>query len=327
LIFVGTMVRDVGICIGILEIEADHYNPYVYPKISNTMINFLHTFNPQPILLKLGPIEIHWYGFLMVLGGLIGLFFVIKLGNKAGLDKKIFEDLIIVFTVGAIIFARIYYVIYAWPMYRDNFWEIFKIWQGGLAVHGVMIGGFLAVLIYTRLKKLNFWQIADHAAIGLVTAQIFGRIGNYFNQEIFGKPTDLAWGIPIDLLKRPAEYVDFDYFHPTFLYEVVGNVLVLGILLFLWKYSETMIRDNLLRSTNYGGQARDKADNAKMIGGRSIGIIFLSYLILYSILRFIIGFLRIDYSPMLFGLRWPQVVSLLIIVCCLFFLLRKIVKK
>ena len=242
----------------------------------------------------------------MVVGGLIGYFVVLKLAKLYQIDKKVIEELLIWFSVGAVIGARIYYVLYSWFFYQDNLLDIFKIWNGGLAVHGVMIGGFIATLLMCRVKKINFWKIADLAVIGLVSAQVFGRIGNYFNQEIFGKPTDLPWGIPIEPFNRPAEYLNFEFFHPTFLYESLANVFVFVILLSIF-----IRRVRRGRGENMGRE----------------GSLFLLYLVLYSVIRFSLEFLRTDSSPELFGIRWAQLFSVVIILSVIVFLFVKYFKK
>lgn len=271
------------------------------------MINFLHNYIPESVLFQIGPIKIHWYGFLMVLGGVLGLLLILKLINLysklkiedlkliRNFQKKDLLDLIFWWVIGAIIFARIYYVIYAWDFYQDDWMEIFKIWHGGLAVHGVMLGGFLSTFLFCLKRKLKIWQVLDFVAIALVTGQIIGRWGNYFNQEIFGKPTDLAWGIPIEMIKRPVEFVNESFFHPTVLYESLGNIFILGILLLLFYLQ--------FKKKNF-----------------QWGMVFLSYLIWYSILRFLLEFLRIDYSPLIFGIRWAQVFSVFLVLVSLFFL-------
>ncbi|MFH0779936.1 MAG: prolipoprotein diacylglyceryl transferase [Parcubacteria group bacterium] len=253
------------------------------------MINFLHTFHPQPVIFQIGIFPIHWYGFLMVIGGLLGLFVVLKLARRYGVDKNSIYDLLVYFVVGGVVGARVYYVVYAWQLYQNNWLDVFKIWQGGLAVHGVMIGGMAGVLIYYFFKKINFWLFADLAATGLAAAQIVGRVGNYFNQEIFGKPTNLPWGILIDAAARPTEFSGANYFHPTFLYESLGNVIILCVLIGLHFLK---IRNKTLKDGN----------------------IFFLYIILYSILRFFLEFLRTDYSPLVFGVRWAQLFSALLII-------------
>jgi len=266
------------------------------------MINFLHNFLPDPVLFDFFGLTVHWYGVMMVIGGLFGFWLVLKLAGFYKLDKNIFFDLLLWWVIGAIIGARLYYVLYAWPFYQDNWLDIFKIWQGGLAVHGIILGGFLATYIYAKIKKLKFGLLADLTATGLVGAQIFGRVGNYFNQEIFGKPTDLSWGIPIEPQFRPAEFWTSSYFHPTFLYESLGNLVILAVILLL-HYKFIRKKENL--------------------NGR----IFVLYLVLYSGLRFLLEFLRLDYSPVVFGFRWAQILSFLVMILGMGFLLRRVFFK
>lgn len=248
------------------------------------MFNFLHTNIPSPYLIEWGILKIRWYGFLMVVGGLFGYWLILKLLKRKEVDKKVFEDLLIYFPVGAIIGARIYYIFYAWEFYRHNLLDIFKVWEGGLAVHGIMLGGFTATFIYCRVKKISFWRIADLAAVGLSAAQMIGRAGNYFNQEIFGKPTNLPWGIPIEVANRPAGYESYSFFHPVFIYECLGSAVIASLLFYL---------------------------NWKKLKWRE-GTVFLVYLMLYSIMRFSLEFLRLDYSPEIFGMRWAMIMSSLI---------------
>jgi len=266
------------------------------------MFNWFHDYNPQPILLQFGPIQIHWYGFLMVVGGLLGFYLILRLANKYQLDKKLIDDLFLYFVIGAVIGARVYYVIYAWGFYRDNWPDVFKIWEGGLAIHGIMIGGFAATWIFCRIKKQNFLLFADIIVVGIALAQVVGRVGNYFNQEIFGLPTSLAWGIPIDAVNRPPEFISSQYFHPTFLYESLGSLIIVGVLLL---FSLRRFKSNTQQPGN----------------------VFLLYLVFYSILRFSLEFLRIDYSPLIYGVRWAQIFSTLIVLTVVFLFVYRKFKK
>jgi phosphatidylglycerol:prolipoprotein diacylglycerol transferase len=259
-------------------------------------MDFLHTFIPRPIAFSIGPLEIHWYGLLMVLGGLAGLFLARALAKNFGVKKDWLFDLVFWWAIAGLIGGRIYYVLYAFEFYKGQPLDIFKIWQGGLAVHGVMIGAFVATYFFARMKKVNWKSLFDLSAIGLVCAQIIGRWGNYFNQELFGKPTDLPWGIPILPAFRPVEYLVEKYFHPAFLYESLLNILLLGALLLLvWlRFKKNMA----IKS----------------------GVIFFSYLLGYSIIRFNLEFIRVDYSPIVFGARWAQLFSVLVGLAALFFI-------
>ena len=262
------------------------------------MINLLHNYSPEPVLLKIGPISINWYGLLIIGGAVLGLFVILKLIKYYDIKKEMIFDLAFWLAIFCFLGGRIYYVLYANQYFftAENWLDIFKVWQGGLAIHGVIIGGILTLLVYSYKKNLSFWLLADIFAVLASCAQIFGRWGNYFNQEIFGKPTDLPWGIPIDISNRPLKFMDFEYFHPTFLYESLLSILVFTTLLFLhW------LRIKKGRIQNYGN-------------------IFLTYLILYSVVRFLMEFLRTDFSPLIFGIRWAQIFSILIILVSLLIL-------
>ena len=239
----------------------------------------------------------------MVIGGLLGLALAWYLTRYFKIKKPLLFDLVFWWAIFGLIGGRIYYVLYAWAFYKDNPIEIFKVWQGGLAVHGVMIGAFLATFIFAKYKKIAWLKLFDLCAIGLVTAQIVGRWGNYFNQELFGKPTDLPWAIPILSVNRPFEFVANQYFHPTFLYESLLNIVLLAALLVLvWLRFKKEIKIKK-------------------------GVFFFSYLLGYSIIRFNMEFLRIDYSPEVFGVRWAQFFSGLLIFFSIFFIVFLSIRK
>lgn len=271
------------------------------------LFNFLHSYLPSPILIKIGWLEIHWYGFLIALGAFLAFLLVLRLGQKYGLAKEKIYDLAFYLIIFGLIGDRLYYVIYAWPYYSQHLLDIFKIWQGGLAIHGAMIAGILVIFLYGQKKKINPWLIADIFIMALPLAMAFGRWGNYFNQELFGRPTDLAWGIPILPEKRPLEFLSNNYFQPTFLYESIWDLLIF-VIIYGW---------HKIRLAKY--------KNPESI--RGLGNITLTYFILYSLGRFFNEFLRTDYSPYFLGLRWAQFFSLIIIGVCLVILLTKKIKK
>ena len=160
------------------------------------------------------------------------------------------------------------------------------IWNGGIAIHGAIIGGIITFLIYAKLNKLNFLKYADLFSFGLVTGQIIGRWGNLFNSEAFGLPCNLPWKLYIPFLSRPLGYQNYEYFHPTFLYESLLNILVLIILLCILKY-------------------KDKNKN---------GIIFFSYLILYSLIRFFIEAIRTDSVLNILNIHIAQIASVIFLI-------------
>ncbi|MCX6744711.1 MAG: prolipoprotein diacylglyceryl transferase [Candidatus Parcubacteria bacterium] len=283
------------------------------------MFNFLHTFYPNPILLQIGWLKIHWYGFLIALGALLGLLVFLHLAKQYGLKKEQVYDLTFYLVIFGLIGDRLYYVIYAWPYYSQNWLDIFKIWQGGLAIHGAMISGLIVVYIFGKKQKINPWLLADLVVIALALAMAIGRWGNYFNMELFGRPTDLAWGIPIAPENRPAEFLTQNYFHPTFLYESIWNFIIF-ISLFVW-HQIRLAKNISQRLTSLGLEIKKPDLN------RGFGNITLVYLILYSLGRVGTEFLRLDYSPYFLGLRWAQFTSLLIIFGCICVIVYKIVLK
>lgn len=271
------------------------------------MFIFLHNYLPQPILLQIGWLQIHWYGFLIALGALAGFLFICNLAKHYELKKDDVYNLTFYLIIFGLIGDRLYYVFYAWPYYSRHLLDIFKIWEGGLAIHGAMIAGFLVIYFFSRRQKINPWLLLDIFIIALPLAMAFGRWGNYFNQELFGRPTDLAWGIPILPAKRPPEFMNDNYFHPTFLYESLWDLLIFA---FLYAWHKLRLA---------------KHKNLEQIQG--LGNIALAYFILYSLGRFLNEFLRVDYSPYFLGLRWAQIFSLIIIIGCVAILALKISRQ
>ncbi|WP_347179074.1 prolipoprotein diacylglyceryl transferase [Roseofilum casamattae] len=241
--------------------------------------------SPGPIIFEIGPLAIRWYGLLIASAVLLGVTLSQYLAQRRGLNPDAIGDLAIWLVLGAIPGARIYYILFQWENYSDNLGEMFAIWKGGIAIHGAILGGMLAALIFARLNRLSFWKLADVVAPSLILGQAIGRWGNFFNSEAFGSPTDLPWKLFIPINRRPIEYIQFDYFHPTFLYESLWNLMVLGILLglFVW--------------------------GLKHKPGLKSGTLFMVYLIAYSLGRVWIEALRTD-SLMLGDIRVAQLVSL-----------------
>ncbi|NJO78881.1 MAG: prolipoprotein diacylglyceryl transferase [Cyanobacteria bacterium RM1_2_2] len=169
--------------------------------------------SPGPTI---GPLPIRWYGFLIASAVLIGVSLSSYLAKRRGVNPDLISDLSLWLVVAAIPCARLYYVAFEWEKYADNPAEVLAIWHGGIAIHGAMLGGLLAALIFARLNKIAFWQLADLVAPALILGQAIGRWGNFFNSEAFGRPTDLPWKLYIPPAQRPAGYTQFDYFHPTF---------------------------------------------------------------------------------------------------------------
>lgn len=241
--------------------------------------------SPGPIFISIGPITIRWYGLLIASAVLIGITLSQYLAKQRKVNPDLIGDLAIWLVIGAIPAARLYYVLFEWSEYAQNPERIIAIWQGGIAIHGAILGGLLAALIFARIRRVSFWQLADLVAPSLILGQAIGRWGNFFNSEAFGNPTNLPWRLYIPPEMRPPEFANFAYFHPTFLYESLWNLMVFALLITLF------FRD-------VQGKQRLKT-----------GTLFLVYLVAYSLGRVWIEGLRTD-SLMLGPLRMAQVVSL-----------------
>ena len=257
---------------------------------------FLHTWYPQPLIATLGGLQLHWYGLLLALAALVGIGVMELIGKRYKLDaNKLFDLALIVLVVG-FIGARFYHVLNEWAYYSAHPIEAFKVWNGGLALHGGLIAGGLTLIAMAKRWKWNLWLIADIAAPAFALAQAIGRWGNYFNQELFGLPTGRPWGIPIDVLNRPPAYYTNTYFHPTFLYESIGLLVITAGLWFLhwrrWKKSAAP------QNPRYGAIA-------------------LTYLIVASTLRIAVETLRLDRTPIIGGVRLPMLIAGLFIVVSL----------
>ena len=241
--------------------------------------------SPGPTLIELGPLTIRWYGLLIASAVLIGVTLSQYLAKRRNVDPNLLGDLAIWLVIAAIPCARLYYVLFEWEQYAQRPQDIIAIWKGGIAIHGAILGGLLAALIFARLRKVSFWLLADLVVPSLILGQAIGRWGNFFNSEAFGRPTDLPWKLYIPPQQRPPELINYDYFHPTFLYESLWNLMVFAILM-------TLFFRDLKRKPHL-----------------KVGTLVLVYMVAYSLGRFWIEGLRTD-SLMIGLLRVAQVISL-----------------
>ncbi|MED4402811.1 prolipoprotein diacylglyceryl transferase [Metabacillus fastidiosus] len=240
----------------------------------------------DPVFLDLGPLKIRWYGLIIGIGALLGLWIAMRESVKRGFHKDVFVDLVLFAIPIAILCARLYYVIFKWDYYSQNPGDILKIWEGGLAIHGGLIGAIATGFVYAKIKKLSFWKLADIAAPSIILGQAIGRWGNFMNQEAHGGPVSREFleGLFLpDFIVNQME-INGVYYHPTFLYESIWNLVGFIILILLRKV-------NLRR-----------------------GELFLSYIIWYSIGRFFIEGLRTDSLMLTESLRIAQVISITLIV-------------
>ncbi len=220
--------------------------------------------------LMLGPFTLRWYGLLIAISVLIGLNLSNYLASQRGLPKELVNDLFPILILSAIVGARIYYVAFEWKNYQDNFLKTIAIWEGGIAIHGALIAGTLSVMIYCRIKNQSFWDLLDSLVPSVALGQAIGRWGNFFNNEAFGIPTNLPWKISIPEIYRPEAFANDQYFHPTFLYESICNLIIFSVLISLFKF---------------GLNGRIKLPK---------GALSCIYIVSYSIGRFWIEGLRID---------------------------------
>ena len=176
--------------------------------------------SPGPVLYDFGSFAIRWYGLLIATAVLLGVSVARWLAKQRQVDPELMSDLVLWMVIGAIPGARLYYVLFEWEQYSGNPTQALAIWQGGIAIHGALIGGTLAALIFARLKKVSFWQLADLATPAVILGQAIGRWGNFFNSEAFGRPTDLPWKLFIpeqisvsgrNLFPRPPQFADVAY--------------------------------------------------------------------------------------------------------------------
>lgn len=238
----------------------------------------------NPEIFNLGGISIRWYSVLILLGIIIGYFIAAREGKKFDLPKDFIFDLCFWVVIFGIIGARLYYCLFNFSIYKDNPLEILKVWHGGLAIHGGILGGLIALLIYCNIRKVNPFRMCDIAVPSLILAQAIGRWGNFFNMEAHGPATTLAnlqnLHIP-DFIIRGMN-IQGIYYHPTFLYESLWCLLGFIIILLIRKYYKYL----------------------------KTGQLTCVYLMWYSIGRVFIESLRTD-SLMLGNFKVAQLISLI----------------
>ena len=256
--------------------------------------------SPGDIAFQFGFFDIHWYGIIMSLSMLVALFVILYIRRKFFKDittDSVFDLSFEVILCG-LIFARLYYVLLDFDYFLQKPFEIVQIWNGGISIQGAIIGAILAGYLYCKENGFNFFRCADLFVFGGITGQIIGRWGNFFNSEAFGYPTNLPWKLYIPYKLRPDEFKEFQFFHPTFLYESILNIFALIILVFILK---------------------------KLGDDRKNGIIFCSYLIIYSIIRIIVETFRTDSVLNISVFHVAHIMAIILIVFALI-LLKKILK-
>jgi prolipoprotein diacylglyceryl transferase len=247
--------------------------------------------SPEISSFPVGPLTIHFYALCILTGIIVATLMTNRRLTKRGAEPWVVIDIALLAVPLAIIAARLFHVFTHPGFYfgeGKDLWAIFRIWEGGIAIYGALIGGAIGAWLGCRWTGIRFWSFADALAPGLLLAQALGRFGNWFNQELFGLPTDLPWGLEIDYPNPawPVGLPEGTLFHPTFLYEVVWNTL--GVLVLLWAGKRFRLQ---------------------------WGRVFALYLIWYSAGRIVWESIRIDPSEVFFGLRtnvWAAIAGVVI---------------
>ncbi|MGG4453577.1 prolipoprotein diacylglyceryl transferase [Brevibacillus porteri] len=238
----------------------------------------------DPIAIAIGPLKIHWYGIIMGLAFFLGTYLARYNSKRSGIDPDHVLNMVVLIIPAAIVCARLYYVTFEWAQYKDNPLDIFAVWQGGLAIHGGLIGGVLAGSWYIRKHNLPFLRLADIFMPSVILGQAIGRWGNFINQEAHGGPVSAEFMEKFPAFIREQMFIGGQYYHPTFLYESIWNLFVFAVLMFM-----------LYRFKKFDGQ------------------VLFSYMILYSLGRFYIEGMRTDSLLIADTLRVAQLVSLCLI--------------
>lgn len=238
-----------------------------------------------PQTISLGSLTIYWYGIMITLAIFVGYFLSLRRAGNYDIEKHHIENVFLLSIPLGLVGARLYHVLIEWEYYFRNPEQIPNVMAGGLAIHGAILLGLLGIYLYARWYGLKFWHLLDLFAPVVALGQAIGRWGNYFNQELYGRPTDLPWKIFIAPENRLPEYFLSAYYHPTFLYESLLNLVNAGLLFYL----------------------------ARRWGKASAGKLAAVYLMMYGAIRFITESVRIDEVAVLGPLKWAQIVSLLIL--------------
>lgn len=241
----------------------------------------------DPIAFELGPIPVHWYGIIIASAMVLAVFLAVNEGQKRGIKEDTIYDLLLWGLPLALICARLYYVIFQWQYYRVYPSEIYRIWDGGIAIYGGLIGAFIVVLVLCKRQEISAWLMLDVVAPTVILAQGIGRWGNFVNQEAHGRATSRFFLQSLHLPEWIINQMRINgvYYQPTFLYESVWDIL--GFILLV------SLRHRLYLFKQ--------------------GEIFLAYLIWYALGRFFIEGMRTD-SLMLGALRVSQWLSLLLFI-------------
>jgi prolipoprotein diacylglyceryl transferase len=247
--------------------------------------------SPPDNSLDIGPLELRAYGLAIAVGVVAAVAIAQRRWRRAGGDPEAISAIAMWAVPAGLVGARAWHVLTDWQKFRGRWWEAFAVWQGGLGIPGGLIAGVAVGVYVAHRRQLPVARLLDAVAPAIPVAQAIGRLGNWFNQELFGRPTDLPWGLEIDRGRRPDRFADEDTFHPTFLYEALWNLALAALL--VWVGRRFRLRD---------------------------GQLFVLYAAGYALGRLWVEALRVDPASRLLGLRvniWTSVVVLAIAVVVL----------
>jgi phosphatidylglycerol---prolipoprotein diacylglyceryl transferase len=250
---------------------------------------FWNNFLPEPVIFNIGPIAIRWYGLLLVTAIIVAALYIRRqLLKRSMLDGRQIEDLFFYTIIISLVGARFGHVVFFnFSYYWEYPGEIIQIWNGGISIQGALLFGLITVLVWSKKHKINFWKLADIMVPAVALGQVIGRWGNYFNQELFGKPTTGWWGIPIEASNKVHGFTKYSHFQPTFFYESILNLILFFTL-------HRLLRKKL-----------------------KTGTVVLAYFAGYAVIRILMEFVRIDDTLVVWGVRLPQLISMGIILVVL----------
>jgi len=251
--------------------------------------------SPSSNAIEIGPIDLRAYGVLIALGVFAAVWLATKRWESQGGDPLVIQQIAMWGIPAGVVGARLYHVITDFDRFRGNYGEIPQIWKGGLGVWGAIVGGALAVLWVARRDGHDVPGLLEATAPAIPLAQAIGRLGNWFNQELFGKPTDLPWGLEIDHSHRPPQYAGEDTFHPTFLYEALWNLGLVAVI--IWVVPR--VWPNMRRGTS-----------------------FAVYVFGYTLGRLWIELMRVDPATQVLGTRVNVWVAIVVGLTALVFVVR-----
>lgn len=236
------------------------------------------------VAFSLGTITVYWYGIIIALAIAISyLYFMRPAARLLKINDDNLSNLIILVVLSGIVGARIGYVLQFISSYSQNWWQIFYVWNGGVSIHGALVGGGLAILWWGKRSKVNVKKLLDAFSPAVIFAMALGRLGNFYNQELYGLPSSAPWKMYLPPTRRPEQLMNSDFFHPVFLYEMIFDLLILVVLLAVQKKKTKP------------------------------GTVFALFVFLYSLARFITEFWRYNEGYYFFNLSLAQVVSVLLI--------------